>query len=482
MVQHVQNEPRRNEMSNEVGISRSFGYVAFDDEANPEAGFTSIAGGHVARINDMHELSTDVIWWSNLSFDAFYKKTEAWRNPWLRHDKYLVASPNDVLKEWGLDPKECDVTQACPIISEFFSRIMKISFQLIKDVNPQARMEETFIGRFLREDFRCILPKPEFPKNEAAEVIKSGHAYAEFTPTGVPGVRGGRWIMLRKPRMSYAQEMFHTPIPKGPFEFYGRAEIRSVARDKLKWVIENENPCIAEVSIKKIDGDIAPIFGFGNAAAKEKRIPRSWVAHPELVVMEHFADIDVRRLWMGSEYDLIGPALPEPVKDFLNSNYTAISWSAGVVAETLWRACSLGEEKSASQDDVRAHTSWQGAWLKGADKSNMFLTAMQLTKKGYAVVSYGLGWVRCAVLEEDIPDLIMDGLNIGVLPQIADIPSNLFSGETRVPWQGDVSSMAFAQFTLTGNRDLLWGCDTIPLLKRKERKKAFIELMKKFGG
>ena len=469
-------------MSEVDGIKRSFGYVAFDSETEPEAGFASVGGGRAERINGMNELATDVIWWTNLSFDAFYKKTDAWRIPWLRHDKYLVASPNDVLKEWGMDPKDADVTQAIPILSEFFGRIMKMSFRLIRDVDPQARMEEVFVGRFLREDFRFILPEPEYPKNEAAEVIKSGHAYQEFTATGVQAPRGARWVMLRKPRIAYAQEMFHTPIPKGPFEFYPRSDLRSVARDKLKWTIENENPCIAEVAIKRIDGDIAPIFGFGNAVEKEKRIGRSWVAHPELVVMEHFADIDVRSLWMGAEYDLLGPNLPEPVKDFLGSSYTAISWSAGVVAETLWRACALGEEKNAASDETRAHTSWQGAWLKGADKTNMFLTAMQLTKKGYSVVSYGLGWVRCGVLEEDVPDLIRDGLTMGLLPQITDIPDGLFPSDAKVPWEGDVNSMAFAQFTLTGNRDLLWGCDTIPLLGRKQRKQAFIELMKRFGA
>ncbi len=469
-------------MTEDIGITRKFGYVSFDSATEPEAGFAAVAGGRVHRISGPNELSTDVIWWSNLSFNDFYKKTDAWRNPLLRHDKYLVASPSDVLKEWGLDPKEADATQAIPILSEFFSRIMRMSFRLIRDVDPKARMEEVFVGRFLREDFRCILPEAEFPKSEAAEIIKSGHAYQEFTTTGASPIRGAKWIMLRKPRLSYAQEMFHTPVPKGPFEFYGRKEIRSVARDKLKWVVENENPCISEVAIRKIDGDIAPIFGFGNATEKEKRIARSWVAHPELVVMEHFADIDVRSIWMGSEYDLIGPNLPEPVKEFLGSKFTEISWSAGVVAETLWRACALGEEKSAMLDDTRAHTSWQGAWLKGADKTNMFLTSMQLTKKGYAVVSYGLGWVRCAVLEEDIPDLIRDGLSLGLLPQMADLPQGLFPSDVKVPWQGDVSSMAFAQFTLTGNRDLLWGCDTIPLLGRKHRKQTFMELMKRFGA
>jgi len=463
-------------------ITRRFGYVCFDSETDPTDGFASVEGGQANRVRGPNELSTDVIWLTNISFDNFYKKTDAWRLPWLRHDKYLVVSPKDILKEWGLDPKNTDAIQEAPIISRFFGRIMKMTFRLIRDVDPKARMEDCFQGRFLREDVRCILPEAEYPKSEAATIIKSGNAWQEFTPTAVSPVRGGRWVMLRKPRISYAQEIFHTPIPRGPFEFYGRSEIRSVAKDKLKWVCENQNPCIAEVTINSINGDIAPIYGFGNATEKERRIARSWVAHPELIIMSQFANIDIKSLYMGNDYDLIGPNLPEPVKDFLSSKYTEISWSAGVLAETLWRACSLGEEKSKAMGEERAHTSWQGVWIKGADKTNMFLSAMQLTQSGYSVVSYGLGWVRVAVLEDDIPDLIRNGLALGLLPQISDIPKGMFANDRQVPWQGDVSSMAYAQFTLTGNRDLLWGIDTIPLLGRKQRKQTFIDLMKKYGG
>jgi hypothetical protein len=469
-------------VSEKDGITRQFGYVCFDSEADPSDGFASVNGGPARRINGINELSTDVIWLCNLGFDAFYKKSDAWRSPWLRHDKYLVVSPKDILKEWGMDPKTTDATQEAPVISEFFKRIMKMAFRLIRDVDPKARMEDVFQGRFLREDLRCILPEAEYPKSEAASIIKSGNAWQEFTQTAVSPVRGGRWVMLRKPRISYAHDMFHTPIPRGPFEFYGRSEIRSVARDKMGWVCNNENPCIAEVTINRIEGDIAPIYGFGNATEKERRIARSWVAHPELIVMSNFTEIDIKSLYMGAEYDLIGPNLPEPVKDFLASKYTAISWSAGVLAETLWRACALGEEKSKAMGEERAHTSWQGVWIKGADKANMFLSSMQLTEKGYAVVSYGLGWVRVAVLEDDIPDLIRHGLTLGLLPQMCDIPKGLFGADRRVPWQGDVNSMAFSQFTLTGNRDLLWGVDTIPLLSRKQRKQTFADLLKMYGG
>lgn len=468
----------------DYGVTREFGVVFFDDINEPKDGFACVAKGQAFRVSGINELSTDVIWWTNITYEAFYKRTEAWRSPWLRHDKYLVVSPKDVLLEWAVDPKTVAGDYAAQLVSNAFSRIMNLSFNLIRDVHPRSKMEEVFTGKFLREDMRCILPELEYPKGEAANIIKSGSAWQEFTRTTIPSIKGGRWLMLRKPRLAYAHEMLQIPVPKGPFEFYGRADMRSVARDKLKWVINNDNPCIAEISINKLDGDIAPVYGFGNATEKDHRISRSWVSHPELVVMSKFSEIEVKSLYMGYEYDLIGPQLPEAVKDFLTDRYSETSWSVGVVAETIWRALALGEDKAkVIPGEERAHTSWQGAWIKGADKSLMFLSAMQLTEKGYSVVSYGLGWLRIAVAEDNVPDLIKDALTVGLIPHINDVVQKdsgmdpLFNNQEPIPWGGDKASHAFAQMLCVGKRDLLWMLDDTPLLPPKKRKPYVMQVM-----
>lgn len=461
--------------------SRQFGVVFFDEEADPTAGWAAVAGGQAYRISGVNELSTDVIWWTNISFENFFKSTEAWRSPWLRHDKYLVVSPKDVLQEWGVDPKTIGGDYSATLVSGLFNRVMVLAFRLIRDVEPRARMEEVFIGRFLREDLRRLLPEAEYPKGEAASIVKSGHAWQEFTRTTVRGIKGARWIMLRKPRLAYAHEMLQTPIPKGPFEFYGRSDLRKHAKDKLNWVLHNDNPCLAEVAINRLDADVAPIYGFGNATDQDKRIQRSWVAHPELIVMSKFAEIDVKSVYMGHEYDLIGPRLPEAVKDFLSDKYTELSWSGGVIAETLWRAAALGEEKASnksSNEDDRASSSWQGVWIKGADKANMFLTAMQMTEIGYSVVSYGLGWVRVMALEEDIPDLIRDALSYGLVPNLLDVPEGMYNMNSSIPWGGDKFSLYPAKLVVSANRNMLWNLDKLPLLDRKQRKLALEEIIK----
>ena len=76
--------------------------------------------------------------------------------------------------------------------------------------------------------------------------------------------------------------MLQTPVPKGPYEFYGRADMkfaRSNKGDKAGWVVMNDQPCMSEIAINNFDADISTIYGFGNATDKDKRIARSWISH-----------------------------------------------------------------------------------------------------------------------------------------------------------------------------------------------------------
>lgn len=468
------------------GENRKFGVVLFDDDKDPATGWAAVAGSNkgAVRISGSNDLSTDTIWWTNISYDWFFRKTESWRSPWLRHDKYLVVSPTDVLREWGYDPKTVGADFMCKFSAEVFGRIMHISFKLLKESDPRVRMDTAFTGKTLREDLRCLLPEPEYPQGEAAAVMKSGQAWEEFTVTTARGIKGGKWVMLRKPRILYAMEMLQTPIPKGPFEFMSRGDIRSKTSDRVSWVVSQDLPCMAEVSVLRMDGEVSPIYGFGNATDKDTRVQRSWVAHPEFIVLSKFAELDVKSVYIGHEYSRVMPDIPEPVREFLADKISEYSWSAGVVAETLWRAAALSEEKSKAgalrEGEDRAHTSWQGAWFKSADKSSMFLTSMKLTEMGYTVVSYGLGWVRCMVMEEDIPELINDGMTMGLLPQLVDVPEGFYQENQPVPWGGDKRSSMLAQFTLTRQKNLLWSMDKVPIIpydKREEYLRKLKQMM-----
>src|SRR5690606_9456126 len=155
--------------------------------------------------------------------------------------------------------------------------------------DPKVRMSTLFTGNTLREDLRRLLPPPEYPRGEAGAIMRQGQAFAEFTRTTVRGVKGARIFVLRRPRVSYAFEMLTTPLPKGPFELKTRSTLRSLSPDRVAWVRGVDRPCMVEVAVQQMEADVAPVYGFGNSTDKDKRVPRSWVAHPEFLVMSSFS-------------------------------------------------------------------------------------------------------------------------------------------------------------------------------------------------
>ena len=462
------------------GIKMKFGVVLFDDEADPRSGWASVNGDDAKRIDGINELPTNTYWWTNMSYEAFFLRTEACRNPWLRHDAYLVVKPKDVLLEWGYDPAEADPVFMASFCARVFSRIMKMTGNLIKECDPKMKMSDMFSKKTLREDIAVILPKAEYPKGEAASFMQSGKAYQELTRTTVWGQKGSRQIMLRRPRISYALEMLTTPIPKGPFQFLSRSQLRKMSSDRNSFIKNSDKPYMVEVSLDSIQSDVAPVYAFGNSLDKDKRIPRSWVAHPEFIIMSSFSEIDVQNAWVGSSYSQLNLELKEPIRKFLSDLYCENSWTAGIVAETLWRASTLSEEKGKMIKGVaeeKAHTSWRGAWIRASDKTSGFLSAMKLTDMGYAPITYGYGWVNCQVTEDQINELIKDGLTMGMLPRLKDVPDNLFDPKRKVPWGGDRQSQTLAQLTMTKRHQILWNLDSIPLLEKERQQETMIKIL-----
>lgn len=463
---------------------RRFGVVIFDEPDDPGAGWASIADERrpqSTRVAGPNELATDTIWWTNVTYENFFKgNAQTWRNPNLRHDKYLPLGHHDVLKEWGYDPTQVDANFTATFCAQAFDRIMRIAWGMLRDANPKQKLTQAFQGKTMRDDLRSLLPELEYPRLEAAEALKSGQAWEEYTATGARGPKGGKWIVLRRPRLAYALDMLQTPVPRGPYVLKKRGDINKLQPNPVEHVRGMPTPAIIEVNVNKIQAEVAPIYGFGAATDRDKRVTRSWVAHPEFQILSRVADVSIRSMWQADKYWPLVPAMPEAARAFLTDRYSDFSWSSGIVAESLWRAACLPEDKSKAgpqrEGDPRANTSWQGLWIRAADKSAMFGASMRLTEMGHAVVSYGLGWTRAQVGEEDIPNLIRDGLSMGLVPNLLDIPTGFHDmNKGAVPWGGDKKSLPLATMMASKSNKVLWALDRVPLLPTAEERRARVQ-------
>lgn len=451
-----------------------FGMVIFDDEKNPASGWASSEGEEAKRIEGVHQLATGTYWWTNCNYTSFFRDSEIGRNPWMKHDSYLTVTPKNMLKEWDYDLVATPPNEQTQFCSTMFSRIMNMAYMVAKQCRPELSMKNFFkdSSRSLRDDFRDFLPDAEYPKGEAASIMQNGQAFSEFTRTGTRGMKGAKSFKLIRPRMVHAMDMLTTPIPKGDFAYKNRNDLRKMSSDRVAMVLNENHPVMAEITVDEMNGDIAPIYAFGSSVDKDKRVPRSWVPHSEFIAMSSFSELNVVSAFFGKEYGTIGQDMHEQMISFLQQKYGNMSWSAGVIAETIWRAASLAQEKTrVKKDSDRPMTSWRGAWLKSADKTVMFMHAMKLTDSGYNVMSYGLGWVMCMIQDDQRNDLIQDGLEIGLVPPMFEIPDNLYDKNSvrGVQWGGEKNTFPKVALELMKDKETLMEFDRIPLYEENRR-------------
>lgn len=464
-------------------VSYKFGVILFDDDKNPSSGWASSEGEPSKRVEGLHQLPTGTYWWCNCDYNAFFRNSEVGRNPWLKHDGYLVVTPKNLMKEWDVDVMISAPNEQAMFCSKLFSRIMNMAFLVAKKCDPKLSMKTFFKenSRSLRDDFRAFLPPAEYPKGEAASIMQNGQAFAEFTRTGTRGMKGAKAFKLIRPRLVHAMDMFTTPIPKGQFTYKSRSDLRKISSDRVSLVLNENKPVMAEITVDTMNGDIAPIYAFGNSVDKDRRIPRSWVPHSEFIAMSSFSELNVVSAFFGEEYTTLGQNLPKPIIDFLQQEYNGLSWSVGILAETIWRAASLAQEKFKVQKDMeRPMTSWRGAWLKSADKTVMFINAMKLNDMGYNVMSYGLGWVLCMIQDDQKNDLIRDGLSVGLVPPMVDIPYDMYSDNNIkiAPWGGDKTTFNVVAMELMKDQQTLLDFDTLPLYEPEKRKERIGEIIR----
>ena len=123
-----------------------FGCVMFDiqevDNKSipvPGSGWASIDGKSAFRIKSIADLSKKIRWLTNLSQEVFWK-TGVVKHNHLKASNYLRSDVSQIAKELGLIVPLTPIANICEVISELFSKVMKMSeeFYNIKDFNAKT--------------------------------------------------------------------------------------------------------------------------------------------------------------------------------------------------------------------------------------------------------------------------------------------------------------------------------------------------------
>lgn len=454
-----------------------FGAVVFDDENTPSAGWVSVEGEPPTRIIDQSELPTDTLFWSNCAYTAFWITYRGRIVANLRGADYLPINQKVVLKEWGVDPAMVRPDQYAIILSNVFSRIMRMARGLMRGSDLGMRENLFFVNDKLQQDIKVILPQAEFPKDDGqvSSILRNGIGFSYFTTTTIPPRKDGQMMSARRPRLDHAIDILSSPVPNGPF-VYKRGSSLPAASE----LSAAAKPVMAEIIMHRADPTISPIYGFGIGKGKNAKTTRSWVAAPELAIMSGFADVEVRGAMVGESYSLLSQSITPMLRKFLISKETALSWSAGALVDAIWSAAAVGKTYSGAlglSKEQTPQTSWRGAWLRAVDKVITLRYAMQLHRANFSVLSYSNGQVNCSVTPDRREEFIMTAWKLGMVPPIYEIGRQFSDTELNtMPWGGDPNSKFWAALVLQKNSKALWELDMVPLSSEKEKQEILVNV------
>lgn len=394
--------------------SLRFGCVLFDlqgDEgkkvAIPGSGWASIDGKNAERIHSTSDLSSNVRWWSNLSKETYWK-VGLHKQPKIKPASYLSTEMGLLMKELGLNPKKNSTAQVCEKLSMIFSKIMSFAREFYPGIE--------FIGQDLGNDLRNILlPKDDNISIHVDEALT--RSYQDFvTCQSMYPKPGWRSVVLRRPRYFHASRIMETSIPllEEEWNFMGKDDLPFDSQERLQFLLDQERPFIAQVSIVKFFSqensrlELGGLLNMGEAIGEKgaKKI-RNWVPQTELLYLSKFAELQINAVFMAGGYEQMpGILLPNlgELSDF--------SISLGLLAESLWMGLSARSINPLTRS--KTLVSPRACWLRASDRFLSLTSAMILSASGFQVLSYGYGSVSVAVQEGKLPELMEIAPHAGV--------------------------------------------------------------------
>lgn len=351
------------------------GAVVFDDKTRPLGGWACVAGDTSFRVRGTGDLSTDVVWWTNLQRDAFIR-IGGLNQPKLRRSEYLRPNMDQLMTELGLHPSRLPSARIVETVAEIFSRVLRLAqaHYGIEAPGSDTLLEELY-GALIDED-RAITPEIDEALRQATQT---------WVKCEVSKPSNSQFVTFRRPRLAHALDVLATPIPGEQWEFV-KGEDLPPARQRVHWLVSQPRPVLAKVSLLRVDHEIAPIVAFGSGA----RGMRGWMTQIEILYLARFAKLRVDAAFLGSEY------VPFTVKKDLyrGGMIGELSICTGILAENYMcalmsarpyrKGVSLGRKRLISP---------RAAWLCAADRFYSMNPALMLHGSGFSVLGYGRGQV-----------------------------------------------------------------------------------------
>ncbi|MDB6009976.1 MAG: hypothetical protein JWL65_2226 [Gammaproteobacteria bacterium] len=347
--------------------------IAIGDKtfASLDNGWASVGGEPAVRVTSIHDLSSDVLWITNLTEEQFYRASLT-AHPNFRSDGYLRSTLRHIYSELGVDPSYVPPDTVACVLATIVQRVVDFA---------TSRHGVTVRSKSLNEDYAAALGAPR--SHIPAEIYSmfegsAQHSYVRAVATNAY-LHNGQTLTLRRNRLVHARELFAQSVPPDtPWEFIPRHKLPASREDIDARLEGTHTAFLARCEVKNIHPRVAEVFSVGGGA----RAIREWLTDGEWRQAREWADVECRALLVCG-----APSAPLPqAKQLPGGAYAPLSFTCGLTAEQMWTAMTM---RRGSRDEPRFTAA--AAWLRARDRVVMFSHAAQLHAKGLTVWGYGGG-------------------------------------------------------------------------------------------
>lgn len=395
------------------------GVVWFDDPSIAMNGWYSVNGSEPKRINSHGELSTNVLWVTNINYRQ-YKKLNLTSAPHIFDEQYFRTSIRQVCSEVGLldNPKEVTV-----FASRVFTRIVDFGEKYFKVdlTHPGYRYYSLIADRIMPSHMRRR-PTESFSLDLLEGLRQSTQANQAIT--GLKSPKGSSIQSFVIPRTAHAKWLLSQKYPvagtwkKLPESNYGGVlgiedgvEVKGT-KAKIKQLIElgNNNAAIFRVSQMSIDGFHRSFSTFGAGS----NYTRKWATLPEIINLSRYSKIEINGGYSIELGDL-GVLDSLNLSDFDKS--LDYSYSLGLFLENVWIALTNPLYGNGQFTAV-------GAYMRAYDRIICSRYAEKFSEYNYVIGSYGTGRILTYVRPNENRTIGEFALEENLLPPLHMVNNN----------------------------------------------------------
>lgn len=389
------------------------GVCIFDDPKAPRAGYSSLNGSDPSYVSGYNELSTDVLWVTNLEYPVF-KELNLLRLRHLAQAQYFRTSIRMLQVEYGIS----DHKQLAQFMSKLFTRVASLGYKHFgaDPANFNYRYHQALSAKLHIPGM--IEPLQGLDQN-AIQLVIDHSTQENQAMTGVKRPDRSSPISFCFPRDAYTQWLLTRVYPVSSV-WKGdnlKREFNIGTRDGKKlpltqsfvstcggYFTNSARATFFRISVQSHEPTHRFFASFG-AGSKE---PRVWVSWPELLEMLEYSVVTVYE-----SLSTAGGTISEYLPEYCRASGFGIAES--LLFENLYVALA---------SPVNRKNTALGAYMRAYDRAACGRAAAYFHNAGFVVGSYSSGRVVLLLTEGQKERATKLALDFGMIPPIEEAPTD----------------------------------------------------------